>query len=144
MAMVMSDLGCDIILGTFFRAVAVQDLKLKLFVTDVTPDPNGADTVGLYTEAAGGGYAAITLSRGTGWTITVVNDPSDAIYTQQTFTFTGPLTTNPRIYGYYVTDAAATTLLWAERLAVYFQPANNGDKLLITPKIQMSFGTPAA
>ena len=144
MAMVFCDVGADLVLGTFLRAVAVQDLKLKLFATDVTPNANGTDTTATYTEAAGGGYAEITLSRGTGWTITTVNDPSDAIYTQQTFTFTGALTTNAKIYGYYVTDNAGTTLLWAERLAVYFQPANNGDKLLITPKVQMSYGTPAA
>lgn len=144
MAMVVSDLGCDVFLNTFFVATAVQNTLLKLFVTNVTPDPNGGDTVGLYTEAAGGDYAAKTLTRGAGWTITVANDPSDAIYTQQTFTFTGALTTNPTIYGYYVTNAAGTVLLWAEKLAAPFTPANNGDKLLITPKIQMSFGTPAA
>ncbi len=142
MSMVMSDLGCDLLLDTFFVGTAVQNTVLKLFVTEVTPGKHSV--VGDFTEAVGGGYAAITLTRGAGWTITVADDPSDAIYTQQTFTFTGALTTNTKIYGYYVTNAAGTILLWAEALAVYFQPANNGDKLLITPKIQVSFGTPAA
>ena len=144
MAMVFSDLGADLILGTFFVATAVQDCKLKLFVTDVTPDPNGGDVVGDYTEAAGGDYAAKTLSRGAGWTVTTDNDPSDAIYTQQTFTFTGALDTNPTIYGYYVTNNAGTVLLWAERLAAPLTPANDGDQLSVTPKVQLSYGAPAA
>ena len=144
MAMVFSDLGADLILNTFFVETDVQDCKLKLFATDVTPNANGTDTVATYTEADGGGYAAKTLSRGTDWTITVADDPSDAIYLQQTFTFTGALTGNTKIYGYYVTNDDGTVLLWAERLAVYFQPANNGDQLLITPKVQLSYGTPAA
>ena len=144
MALVMADLGSDLILDTFFVATAVQDLKLKLFATDVTPDPNGADVVGDYTEASGGGYAAKTLARGAGWTVTTADDPSDAIYTQQTFTFTGVLTTNGTIYGYYVTNAAGTVLLWAEKLGAPFTPYNNGDKLLVTPKVELSFGTPAA
>jgi hypothetical protein len=144
MALVLCDVGADLILNTFFVATAVQNLKLKLFTNNKTPDANGGDVVGDYTEATGGGYAAITLTRGTGWTITGADDPSDAIYTQQTFTFTGAIGGSGKVYGYYVTDNGGTTLLWAERLAVYFQPANNGDKLLITPKIQMSYGTPAA
>ena len=144
MALVLADLGADVILGTFFVATAVQDLHLKLFVTNVTPDPNGGDVIGDYTEAAGGGYAQKDLARGAGWTLTPADNPSDVIYTQQTFTFTGPLTTNTVIYGYYVTNAAETVLIWAEKLAQSFTPYNNSDQLLITPKFQLSYGTPAA
>lgn len=143
MALVLADLGADVILGTFFVATAVQDLVLKLYVTDVTPSATGADVIGDYTEAVGGGYAEKALARGAGWTLTVADDPSDVIYTQQTFTFTGPLTTNTTIYGYYVTNAAETVLLWAEKLAQSFAPYNNGDQLLITPKFQLSKGTPS-
>jgi hypothetical protein len=142
MALVLSDLGADVILGTFFVATAVQDLHLKLFVTDVTPSATGADVIGDYTEAVGGNYAQKDLARGAGWTLTPADDPSDVIYTQQTFTFTGELTTNTTIYGYYVTNAAESVLLWAEKLPVAFHPYNNGDQLLITPKLQLSHGTP--
>lgn len=144
MALVLADLGADVILGTFFVATAVQNTLLKLYCNNRTPDANGGDVVGDYTVAVGGGYADITLTRGAGWTLTTADDPSDVIYTQQTFTFTGPLTTNTVIYGYYVTNAAGTVLLWAEKLPQSFTPYNNGDQLLITPKLQLSYGTPAA
>jgi len=114
-------------------------LTIKLFTNNVTPADT--DTAGTYTEATGGGYAAKTITNGS-WTVTVGNDPSDAAYAQQTWTFTGALTTNPTIYGYYVVDADGT-LLWAEKLAASFTPANNGDELKITPKFQLSKGTPS-
>lgn len=144
MALVLADLGADVILGTFFVATAVQDTIMKLYVTNVTPSATGADILTDYTIAVGGGYVDKTLSRGAGWTLTTADDPSDVIYTQQTWTFTGPLTTNGTIYGYIVTNAAGTVLLWAEKLAQSFTPANNGDQILITPKIALSYGTPAA
>jgi len=142
MALVLADVGADIILEGFFNdswAVGGRNLTLKLFVLDVTPADT--DTAGTYTEAVGGGYAAKTLTNGS-WTVTVGNDPSDAVYAEQTWTFTGPLTTNPTIYGYYVVDADGV-LVWAEKLAASFTPVNNGDQLKVTPKFQVSKGTPA-
>jgi hypothetical protein len=134
-----------LILGTFFVATAVQNTLLKLFCTNITPDPNGGDVVATYdaAEATGGAYASKTLARGT-WVVTPADDPSDAIYPAQAFVFDGPLTTNPSIYGYYVTNAAGTVLLWAEKLAAVYTPTADGDTLSITPKLQISFGTPAA
>lgn len=140
MALVLADVGADLILNTFFNSTAQQNLKLKLFVTDVTPaDTN---TVATYTEAVGGDYAAKTLTNNS-WTVTSGNDPSDATYAQQTWTFTGALTTNGTIYGYYVTDNAGTTLVWAEKFGTAFTPANNGDQLKLTPAFQLSKGTPS-
>lgn len=137
--LVLTDLGADEILKTFFnntRPAGGNNLTLKLFVNDVTPEQTGIS----YTEAVGGGYAAKTLANGS-WTVTPANDPSDAVYAQQVFTFTGALTTNTTIYGYYVEDADGT-ILWAERLTASFTPANSGDHVDITPKFQMSSGTP--
>ena len=139
MALILLDVGADEILKTYFNNVRPSggnNLDLKLFVNDVTP----ADTGVSYTEAAGGDYAAKTLTNGS-WTVTPANDPSDAVYAEQTFTFTGPLTTNPTIYGYYVEDADGT-IIWAERLSAPFTPANNGDSLKVTPKFELSKGTP--
>lgn len=140
MALVLTDLGADEILMTYFnntRPAGGNNLTLRLFVNDVTPAQTGVS----YTEATGGGYAAKTLTNGS-WTITAGNDPSDAVYAEQTFTFTGALTTNTTIYGYYVEDADSA-VIYAERLSSSFTPANNGDNLAITPKFQMSSGTPA-
>ena len=140
MALVLTDLGADEILKTYFnnaRPAGGNNLTLRLFCNDVTPAQTGTS----YTEATGGGYAAKTLTNGS-WTVATANDPSDAVYAEQTFTFTGALTTNTTVYGYYVTDAD-NTVLWAETLTAAFTPANNGDNIKITPKFQLSSGTPA-
>ena len=140
MPLVLTDLGADEILKTYFnnaRPAGGNNLTLRLFCNDVTPAQTGIS----YSEATGGGYAAKTLTNGS-WTVATANDPSDAVYAEQTFTFTGALTTNTTVYGYYVTDAD-NTVLWAETLTAPFTPANNGDNIKITPKFQLSSGTPA-
>ena len=142
MAMVVVDIGADEFLKVYFnniRPAGGNNLTLKLFVTDVTPADT--HTAANYTEASGGGYAAKTLINGS-WTITVANDPSDAVYAEQTWTFTSSLDTNPTIYGYFIIDADGT-LITAEKLGTSFTPANNGDQLKITPKVQASKGTPS-
>ena len=97
-----------------------------------------------YTEVTSGGYTAITLSNAS-WTVTVGNDPSDATYAEQTFTFTGTIGGTGIVYGYYVEDNAGTTgvAVWGERFATSFTPTNNGDNIKLTPKFQLSSGTPA-
>lgn len=143
MALVLSDLGADQMLKAYFNNSwpSSKNLKLRLFTNDYTP----VDTsiLSSFTEASGGGYASIDLTNGS-WTVTPANDPSDAVYTQQTFNFTGALTGNPTIYGYYIEDNGGTSgaMIWAERLGASFTPTSNGDQLLITPKFQMSKGTP--
>jgi hypothetical protein len=141
-ALTLMDIGADEFLKVYFnddRPTGGNNLTLKLFCTDVTPaDTN---TAGTYTECTGGGYASKTLTNGS-WTVSTGNDPSDAVYAEQTFTFTGVLTTNTTIYGYFVVDADGT-LIWAEKLGSTFTPANNGDNVKITPKFQLSKGTPS-
>ena len=141
MALVLADVGADTILNAFFNnawPAGGKNLTIKFFTNDYTP----VDTsiTGSFTEASGGGYAAKTLSNGS-WTVNAANDPSDAVYAEQTWTFTGPLIGGASIYGYYILDAD-DVLVWAERLPAAFTPANNGDVLKITPKFQMSKGIP--
>jgi len=144
MALVLPDVGADQILKAFFNNSwpASKNLKLRLYATNVTPLQTSV--LGSFTEAAGGGYAAITLTNGS-WTVNVGNDPSDAVYAEQTFTFTGALTTNPTVYGYYLedNDGSAGVLVYAELFGTPFTPANNGDNIKVTPKFQLSSGTPA-
>lgn len=142
MALTLVDIGADAVLKKYFNdtnPAGGQNLTLKLFVSNTTPADT--DTQATYTEAVGGGYVTKTLTNGS-WTVTVGNDPSDAVYAEQTWTFTGPLTTNLTIYGYYVVNAD-NVLIWAERLGASFTPDQNGDQLKITPKMQLSKGTPA-
>jgi hypothetical protein len=140
-ALVLTDLGADrmleIILNNSWPAGG-NNLRLELFATNVTP----LDSVAYadYTLATGGGYAHKDLTRGS-WTIN-----SDAIinatYAEQTFTFTGALTTNGTLYGYLVVDDD-NIVWWAQKFDSTFTPANNGDQLKLTPKIELSKGTPS-
>ena len=141
MTLMLVDVGANMMLEALFNNVwpaGGKNLTLKLFATDVTPAHD--DVVGDYTEAAGGGYVTKTLTNGS-WTVNA-NDPRDATYAQQTWTFTGPLTTNGTIYGYFIVDADGV-LVYAEKLGTPFTPAINGDFLKVTPKFQLSHGTPA-
>ncbi len=125
-------------LQAFLNSATPQSQTLNLYVNNVTPAET--DTAASYTAATGGGYAAISLA-GASWTYTS-GTPSYGSYAQQTWTFTGALTTNPTIYGYYVTQTTSGAIMWAERFGTSFTPANNGDQLLLTPIIQCGNGTP--
>jgi hypothetical protein len=135
-AAVLADVGADSILTSFFQGTDAGNLTLKLFCTNTTPADTDINTT--YTECAGGNYAAKTLTMGS-WTITVGNDPSDAVYADQVFSFNGALTTNTTIYGYFV--LAGTVLIGSEQLTTPFTPAA-GYTLTITPKFKLSKGTP--
>jgi hypothetical protein len=108
----------------------VRDLIYRFFATNITPAET--DVAGSYTEATGGGYASKTMT-GASWTVTN-GAPTSADYAQHTWTFTGALTTNPTIYGYYVTRVTDGDLVLAEAFTP-FTPATNGDQILLTPKI---------
>lgn len=139
---VLADVGADMMLGALFNNAwpgGGRDLTLKLYTNNYTP--LDTSVAGDYTEASGGGYAAKTLTNGS-WTISTGNDPSDAVYAQQTWTFTGTLAGTATIYGYFVIDAAGV-LVFGEKFDYSFTPAKNGDQLKLTPKFQLSKGTPS-
>lgn len=121
--------------GSYFvnKVATPENLVYHFFTNNITP--SDTDTAATYTEATGGGYAAITMT-GASWTVTSAN-PAVASYAQQTWTFTGALTTNPTIYGYYVTRATSLDLLFAETFTA-FTPANNGDNIKVTPQITVT------
>lgn len=141
MSLVLADVGADAILEAYFNNTwpTSKDLTLKLFVTNVTP--GNTDTNATYTEAVGGGYAAKTLTNGS-WTVADSGGIMQATYAAQSFVFTGPLTTNLIVYGYYIIDDD-NNLIVAETLSANYTPSNNGDTLIINPVIQLSYGTPA-
>ena len=131
MALLVPNVGENITLSYLVgKTTTVRDLIYRLFATNVTPAET--DTAGSYTEAAGGGYASKTLT-GASWTVTN-GAPTAAAYAQQTWTFTGPLTTNTTVYGYYVTRVTDADLVLAETFTS-FVPTNNGDQILLTPQI---------
>lgn len=130
MTIVVPNTGEGIALGLLVNKYVGENLVYRLFTNNITPSET--DTTATYTEATGGGYGAITLT-GSSWTVTL-GAPSNASYAQQTYTFTGPLTTNPDVRGYFVTRATTGDLVLAETFTV-FTPAASGDTLKITPTI---------
>lgn len=141
MALVLTDAGATQILTSYFKKTQPaggDNLTLKLFVNDITPADD--DVVGDYMEAVGGGYAAKTLTAGS-WSIAPNAGVIEASYAEQVWLFTGGLTTNTTIYGYYIVDAD-NVLIYAEKAAATFEPANNTG-YIVAPKMKLSWGNPA-
>lgn len=136
MALVYSRVGAN---KTLIAYLGSGNLTLRLFTNNFTPDVTSLNNA--FTDAAGGNYAAITLANN-GWTTALNGNISESNFAEQTFTFTGNLTGNAVVYGYFVTDAN-NAAIWSEKFGNSFTPTNNGDTIKITPKVQMSNGTPA-
>lgn len=126
MAGVYPNAGEDLALKALVNHTAGQNLVLKLYTNNITPAET--DTAATYTEAAGNGYSAITLT-GSSWSIS----GGSGSYAQQTFSFTGAL---GNVYGYFLVQATSGILVAAERFSgAPLNIANNGDQIKITPTI---------
>lgn len=120
--------GEAIALDAITGKTAATGWTLRLY-TAITPALGSGTIAAHLTEAAGGGYAAIALTAAN-W-VTTPGAPTSTAYAKQTFTFTGTLTANATVLGYYITRADGS-LVFAEALTA-FQPANNGDTIDVTP-----------
>jgi len=130
MALNVPNVAEDVLLNAWLgKAAQTESMNLRLWV-NASFTPSDTDTTATYTEAAGGGYAAITLAPAA-WTVS----GGTASAAQQVFTFTGALTSTPAtIEGYYFTRVTTNDLMWSEK-TTSFTPANNGDQYKITPTI---------
>jgi hypothetical protein len=127
MSLLVPNDGEGDMLSAIVNKAAATDLILRLFTNNITPGET--DTTASYTEAAGNGYAAITLT-GANWTVTE-GAPSHADYAQQTFTFTGAL---GNVYGYFITRTTSGRIAWAEKFSDGpYNIVNNGDQIKVTP-----------
>ena len=133
--LLVPDVGeCWLLSNALGKTNAPATYTLALFASSTTPAEG--DTLATYTKAAGGGYADKTLTAANWAAPATVAGVSSTSYAEQTFTFTGTLTTNPNIYGYYWFDSG--TLILAERAAASFTPTNNGDTYKVTPYLELS------
>jgi hypothetical protein len=142
-SIMFTDQGAAQMLAVYFNNSfpVNKNLTLKLFCNNVTP--SDTDTTSTYTECTGGGYTAATLTNGS-WVVSQSAGIEQAAYALQSFAFTGALTTNPTVYGYYVIDAAGTpNVIYSQALNSPFTPVNNGDTLKITPQFMLSHGVPS-
>lgn len=127
MPLSVCDNGELIALKALIGAVAqTEDFVVGLFTSNITPAEG--DTASTYTavEAAGGGYARKTLTKAT-WVVS----SNPITYPAQTWTFTGALTGNAVIYGYFILRASTLDLIYSENFGSGFQPLANNDALTI-------------
>ncbi len=143
MTITVSNSGEKLLLDAAVGKVAAGNLKLKLFTNDVTPAHDSV--AGTFTEmGAVQGYTEKTLTT-TGWnagtagtgTGTSLSNKAAITYPQQQWTFDGTGGT-VTVYGYFITDAAGTTLLGAERFATAQTVSASGDIIKIDPKLTLS------
>jgi hypothetical protein len=133
MALVVPNVGEDKFLQNITNKTAPNDLTLRIYTSNTTPAET--DTAATYTEAAGGGYAAVALTAANWGTVSQGN-PSTIAYPAVTYTFNGAATLN--CYGYFVTGTADGVLRWAERFTnPPFVMQTNGDQTIITPQITL-------
>lgn len=138
--MPLADTGASALLTSYLnktQPTGGNNLTLKLFTNDFTPDDTTITSA--FTEAAGGGYTAKELIAGN-WTVTISGGIPKGAYPQQIFSFTGALTTNTTVYGWYIIDAD-NALLASSRFDVPFAPTSSAI-ILTTPEIRLSKGTP--
>ena len=132
MSFTTSLLGEVLLLRYMLNATSADNVKLHLYRNDYTPDVN--TTIGNVTEANNTGYAAATLI-GTQWTVASVSGSTCASYANQTFTWS----TAEVVYGYYYTNNASSTLIWAERFAnAPMNISSGGGAITVSPQICLS------
>lgn len=111
-----------------------SNLLLHLYSNNRTPAKT--DVLADYTEIIFVGYTAATLTSG-GWSFAIDGTTTNyvASYAEQTFFFDDTLT----IYGYYVTNAANTSLIFAALLPnapIQYSNIATGN-VKITPTIEV-------
>jgi len=123
--------GENVIANTLFEATALQNLYVGLFSNNFTlaEDTSLSDLTEL---AEANGYAPILITRGTDWSVT----GSVATGAQKTFTASGAAWGN--VYGYFIMDAAKTTLLFAETFSDGPYNVTDGDSVKVTPVVTLS------
>jgi len=106
-----------------------EDLKLDLFTNDYTPVEGSVLTD--FTLAAGGGYGAKTLSKGS-WSCATLVGVTSAQYSQQTWLFTADV---GDCYGYVIHGATSGKVFWAQKWTSA-ESTYNGKEIKMTPYIE--------
>lgn len=131
MALLVPNGAEQVMLENILNKTAPENLTLILYTNNITPGET--DTIATYTEASGSGYAAVALTAAN-WTATP-GAPTEAVYPEVTFTFTGAL---GNVYGYAIKGATSGNLKWAERFSNGpYNVQNNGDQIKVTPKLTL-------
>ena len=132
MTLVLPDIGERAILDAAFSDASPNAQSLRLY-TAISP-ALGENTVAAdFTEATFTGYAAKPLVRATWSAANTVGGTTTKSYPIQTWL----PTTSETVIGYYVTEAVALDLWFAETFASP-RSVNNGDTLTETINFQLA------
>jgi hypothetical protein len=133
MSLVAPAQGEQLMLAMIVNKTAPTNPILKLFKSDITP-ADGTTTASMTCPAAGFGYANKTCT-GSAWTISLSGTITYASIAQKSFVFTSGTVA---VYGYFVSNAAGTKVLWAERFTdAPFNIPSGGGTINVTPKITL-------
>ena len=106
------------------KDTTVEDLVLKLYSNDYTPDEDSVSTDFIEVTSSNG-YSSKTLT-GSSWTV----NGKSVSYPVQTWTFTGSV---GNVYGYYVATSTGNVVLFSERFTgAPYNIGNNGDSISVT------------
>ena len=127
----MTQIYPDAALITLLQRIVTPSVTVRLFVNNVTPDRSL--TLGGLTEAGWTGYAAQNVLAAA-FTLTGVAGHVGGI-TAAAVSFSNTSGGSQSAYGYFVTDASGSFLLWAARFdgAPITQP--DGGSWQVTPTI---------
>jgi hypothetical protein len=125
MAIVVPDASELVLLERIFTG----DEVMRLFVSDTTP---GATTVlGDFTECTCGGYSGHVIME-SDYTVETDGDNGKASLAQIDFVMTDNGDPDETVYGYYVTNGAGDTLLFAERFSSSVSLPSGGGTISVT------------
>lgn len=137
MALVVMNSGEEEMLNRILNVNATGDVELHLYDETLTINED-TTLAGLEAiECDQAGYALEALAGAT-WNVTSGGgDPTEADYAEREFIFNAA--SGNDVYGYYVTNAGNTILLWAEEFTdgPYTIPVGGGS-VFVTPKIQLA------
>jgi hypothetical protein len=129
MAGIWHDEGENRTLNIMFEATSVENYELRLFTLPTTA-PGETDGFAAFTEPSGNGYAVITLTRGTDWT--VVTDEASAV--QKTFTASGGAWGS--VYGYFICVPTTHEVMASELFSDGPYSVVDGGSVKVTVKIK--------
>jgi hypothetical protein len=107
MALVVPNEGEEQILNVIFGKSAAEDLSVRLYTNNYTPDESA--TLSSFTEASTFGYTSVPVTS-TDWTIAGGN-PTYGTTPELMFPFTGAA---GNMYGYFVVGVTSGKVYWAE------------------------------
>lgn len=104
------------------RALTYEGSKLKLYTNNYVCTETSV--IGDFTECAVAGYAQKSLTAGS-WVVSTLSNITTASYAEQEFL----PTTAVSVYGYMVSNSAASVVIWAEQFtgAPFVIPAGGGS-----------------